>query len=312
MRVQIHIDAPDYPQPLLSLPNPPRTLTTSGPLEPQRAVAIVGARAASDESRTFAYDLAFQLAKAGVVVVSGGALGVDAAAHHGAIAGGGSTWVVSPTGKDRVYPPEHRQLFAEVAESTGSRMIWSFPDHQIQTRDTLRYRNGVLAALTETLVVVQARFQSGSRNAAAWARAMNRPVWAVTAAPWMSDFGGSLAEIQQRTAQPLCSAAQLFRSLGLDPPVDVTHRAARTKKEGRAQLSRVPPKAPPEALAMAGWSPEEKLIFSRLLANPIHIDKITEWTGLAAASTATALLTLSLKNVVVEGPDGFFRREFAV
>lgn len=306
--MQIKIDDSAYPEALRALPNPPHTLTTSGPLETQRAVAIVGSREACDESLVFAYDLAFHLAKAGVLVVSGGAVGVDGAAHHGAIAAGGATWVVSPTGKDRIYPPQHRQLFAEIAKSSRSRMIWCFPDRECQTRDTLRYRNGVLAALTEALVVVQAHFRSGSRNAAAWARGMNRPVWAVTAAPWMSEFCGSLAEIRQRTAQPLCSAAQLFGSMGLRPPTGIVDGARRPQKNDRAPISRVAPEAPPKPVARSSSPPEENLIISKMLTRPLHIDEIAERTALSTASTVTALLTLSLKDVVVEGPDGFFRR----
>lgn len=306
--MQLHLQDPEYPTALRSLPNPPEVLTTSGRLESQRAVAIVGSRAASEASSKFAYELAFKLAKAGIIVVSGGALGIDAAAHRGAIAAGGATWVVSPTGKNRVYPPQHRELFAEIAQSERSRMLWSFADDQSQTRETLRYRNGVLAALTETLVVVQARFQSGSRNAAAWARAMNRPVWAVTAAPWMSEFSGSLCEIERATARPLCSAAQLFQALEVPIPEDRLPGEAQQAIQTSLALKKAHLSRPTELPPNDGWSSEEKSIFSRLLAKPIHIDEIAARAGLPAGPAITALLTLSLKNVVVEGPDGFFRR----
>jgi DNA processing protein len=306
--VQIKIDDAGYPTALRSLPNPPLTLKTSGPLARRRAVAIVGSRRASEEALSFAYELAFQLAAAGVVVVSGGAVGVDGAAHRGALAAGGATWVVSPTGKARVYPSQHRELFAEIAASSASRMIWSFPDAQSQTRETLRYRNGILAALTEAMVVVQAHFASGSRNAAAWARAMGRPVWAVTASPWMLEFSGSLAEIEHGTAQPLCSAAQLFAALRLPSPVRVADGAYRPQKHCRAPFSRGRSKGSLDALDMRGWSADEKLIFSKVFGSPLHVDQIADRAALPAGSTVTALLTLSLKDVVVEGPGGFFRR----
>jgi DNA processing protein len=306
--VQIKKDDPAYPKALRALPNAPSVLTTSGPLQTGRAVAIVGSRSACEQALVFAYDLAFQLAKAGIVVVSGGAVGVDGAAHRGAMAAGGATWVVSPTGKDRVYPPQHRDLFAEVAASEHGRMIWSFPDRASQTRESLRYRNGVLAALTEALVMVQATFSSGSRNAAGWARDLKRPVWAVAAAPWMSGFSGSLLEIQKGTAQPLCSIAHFLDVLGLPEAVDAPDGAYRPKKHDRAPISRVPREPPPDAVDKGSWSVEEKLILSTLLASPLHVDQIVDRTALPTASTVTALLTLSLKDVVVEGPDGFFRR----
>ncbi|CAN5871811.1 DNA-processing protein DprA [soil metagenome] len=307
--VQITIDDPDYPEALRQLPNPPRRLTTSGPLTKGRAVAIVGSRRATPEAITFAYELAFELARAGVTVVSGGATGADAAAHRGAMAGGGATWVVSPTGKDRVYPPQHRELFAEVARSERSRMIWCFEDHEGQTTRSFHYRNGVLAALSEVLVVVQAHFKSGSRNATNVARSLDRPVWAVTAAPWMTDFAGSLSEIEHGRARPLCSAAQLFRALRLDRPSEVGPAAPPPEKHGRAPFSRGSRKAPPRPLATGSWSPEERLVFSILLPQPLHLDQIDERSALPAGSAATALLTLSLKDVVVEGPERFFRRK---
>ena len=307
--VRISIHDPEYPVALLELPNPPRRLTTSGPLSTGRAVAIVGSRRASREALAFTYDLAFKLAKAGVIVVSGGALGADAAAHRGAIAGGGATWVVSPTGQSRVYPPQHAALFEEVTGSQHSRMIWCFGDRDEQSRESFRYRNSVLAALSEVLVVVQAHFQSGSRNATQWARSLGRTVWAVTAAPWMTGFAGSLSEIEKEEARPLCSAAQLFRALKLDAPEEGTLVLPGVEKHGRAPFSRGSRKPPPRPPETGSWSTEEKLVFTNILATPLHVDQIAARTALPAGPAATALLTLSLKDVVVEGPDRFFRRK---
>jgi DNA processing protein len=315
--VRLTIDTPGYPEALHQLPNPPRILTTSGPLEHRRAVAIVGAREACNEALTFAHGLAFQLARAGVVVVSGGAVGIDGAAHRGALAAGGRTWVVCPTGQDRLFPPEHRALFDEIARSHHSRMLWPFADHAGHDKDRLKYRNGILTVLSEALVVVQARFKSGSRNAAAWARSLGRPVWAVAAAPWMDDFNGSLVEIEHG-ATPLCSAEQLFRALGLDrppapPPVDLATLviggpATRTSNRKLERESVRGLEAPRKRVDAGAWSPEENAVFSVVLRKPIHRDQIVEETGLAAGSVSTALLTLSLKDVVVEGPEGLFRR----
>lgn len=202
--MQFKLDQPDYPRLLRQLLNPPPVLTTSGPLDlTRRAIAIVGSRRATPGSLAFAHELAFGLAKAGLIVVSGGADGVDGAAHRGALAAGGATWVVSPTGKDQIYPPKHRDLFAEVASSAEGRMIWPFPDDHEMTRDSFLYRNGILAAVSEALVVVQAHVKSGSRNAVSWARDLGRPVWAVTASPWMSEYAGSALEIELGRAQPL-------------------------------------------------------------------------------------------------------------
>ncbi len=317
--VKIAIADAAYPETLRNLPNPPLVLTTSGSLTPRRAVAIVGSRDACDEALIFAYGLAYELAKAGIVVVSGGAIGVDGAAHRGALAAGGATWVVCPTGKNRVYPPQHRTLFAEVAASKLGRMLWPFDDDVGQTNERLIYRNGILAALSETLVVVQARYQSGSRNAAKWARSLGRPIWAVTAAPWMESFCGSLTEIEEEKARPLCSARQLFKALGLDAPAvaplpDVsTLRSPKGARRIAAAELRTAKSSDPSDGATDGpkkdpWSAEETLVFSHLSPRPTHIDQILDRVALSLPVAVTALLTLSMKDVVVEGPDGFFRR----
>lgn len=309
--MQFKLDQPDYPKLLRQLPNPPPVLTTSGSLDlTRRAVAIVGSRRATPGSLAFAHGLAFGLAKAGVIVVSGGAVGVDGAAHRGALDAGGVTWVVSPTGKDHHYPPEHRDLFDEVASSATSRMIWPFADDHANTRDSFLYRNGILAALSETLVVIQAHVKSGSRNAVSWASEMGRPVWAVTACPWMLEFGGTAEEIELGRARPLCSAAQLMRALGLASGRSRQLRLPYQKSAPARPAARIPA-APPEPLDTTSWTPEEILIHSELWTDPMHMDQIIEATGLPVPLAATALLTLALKDVVVEGPNGFFRRRSA-
>ena len=301
----------DYPKALHALPNPPAVLTTSGPFEPRRAIAIVGSRRAGEEACAFAHDLAFQLASAGVVVVSGGAVGVDAAAHRGALEAGGTTWVVSPTGRRRLYPTAHRSLFDEIASSDQSRMIWPFDDDTPSCRDNLLYRNGVLAALSEALVVIQAHHHSGSRNACGWARDLGRPVWAMTAAPWMLAFCGGSSDIELGLAQPLCSARQLLKALGLDHPIEAPQLPLALPTSGRARANVRIPETPPEAPAEEVLTPEENVVFSALSRTPRHIDQIVDRTGLRVPPVVTALLTLSLKDVVVEGPDGFYRRRLA-
>ena len=314
--MKLKIGDPDYPDALRELPNPPAVLTTSGPLVPRRAIAIVGSRDACAEALVYAHGLAYQLARAGVLVISGGAVGVDGAAHRGALAAGGPTWVVSPTGKNRVYPREHASLFAEIASSSHSRMLWPFDDDMRGVHHNMRYRNGVLAALSEALIMVQAHYRSGSRNAAAWARSLGRPVWAVSAAPWMGAFCGSLAEIADRLATPLCSAQQLFHELDLGEPAEpppvsasIFHANPPVENHGGASKSAPLLKGPPKAPDMRSWSQDEKLVFSILSMDPIHIDKMVGLTLLPVPPVATALLTLRLKDVVVEGPEGFFRRK---
>lgn len=130
------------------------------------AVAIVGARAASSGAMERAHVLAKHLARRGVHVVSGGALGIDGAAHRGALAGGGTTTVVMGTGVDVAYPVRHRALFGEVIARGGS-LVGVLPDGVGPRGHTFVQRNPLIAALADVVVVVEADVRSGSLSTAA-------------------------------------------------------------------------------------------------------------------------------------------------
>jgi DNA processing protein len=172
-----------YPQQLRELSCPPAALHVAGgsarlgELTEAGMVAIVGARRATSYGLEMARMLGRDLAAAGLTVVSGLALGVDGAAHEGALTGGGRTIAVLPGGADRAYPAGHARLLARVREQgvaiselgpgVGVRR-WMFPA-----------RNRVIAALGAMTVVVQARRNSGALLTAAWARELHRDLGAV-------------------------------------------------------------------------------------------------------------------------------------
>jgi DNA processing protein len=311
---------PTYPRSLCHLDEPPE-LTVSGPLDDRtRRVAIVGSRAASPEAQAFAYALAYHLAKAGVVVVSGGAVGIDTMAHRGALRAG-VTWCVACTGEGRVFPPCNTPLFEHIAHSSSSRMIWPLPDGTPKDASSPRYRNGVLVALSECVIVIQAAIQSGSRNAATWARELGRTLFLVPGPPWDPAFRGTMQEGADGKAEAVWSIDFLFQRLRLPPPElgdpgaiadgmtpqlppRIVPRRRRAAPSGLTSPLAFPVDSSP-------WSDEEKLVFSKLSSAPIHQEVVVDRTGLPVRATLTALLTLSLKDVVVEGPDGFFRRRMA-
>ena len=142
-----------------------------------RSVGIVGARAATPYGEHVAKDLASRLALRDVTVVSGGAYGIDAAAHRGALAVGGGTWLISAGGLDRAYPPAHTRLFDQCAES-GLLLSESPPGSTPQRRRFLT-RNRLIAALSTGTVVVEASARSGASNTASHAVNLGRPLMAV-------------------------------------------------------------------------------------------------------------------------------------
>ncbi|MDQ3370837.1 MAG: DNA-protecting protein DprA, partial [Myxococcota bacterium] len=129
------------------------------------AIAVVGSRAASGDGMERATQLAQHLAHRGVHVVSGGALGIDGAAHRGALAGGGTTTVVLGTGVDVPYPRRHAPLFAQVVAHRGG-LLSMLPDGTEPRPHTFPQRNGLIAALADAVVVVEADVRSGSLSTA--------------------------------------------------------------------------------------------------------------------------------------------------
>lgn len=168
----------EYPAPLLELSSSPRRLALRGGLPQGPTVAIVGARAATPEGCRLARRLGEDLARLGVAVVSGGALGIDAAAHRGALDGGGFTLAVLAQGVTRPSPRSNAGLFRKIVESGGGLLSeCDVPQH----RGAFVVRNRLIAALAQVLVVVEAKARSGTRSTIEAARALGRPV---AAFPW--------------------------------------------------------------------------------------------------------------------------------
>jgi DNA processing protein len=143
----------------------------------ERSVAVVGSRAATAYGNGVAADLAADLADAGVTVVSGGAFGIDAAAHRGALAVGGPSVGVVANGVDVAYPPGNARIFDTLA--ARHLVVSELPPGSHPTRMRFLARNRLIAAMSRGTVVVEAALRSGARNTAGWAVALNRPLMAV-------------------------------------------------------------------------------------------------------------------------------------
>lgn len=142
-----------------------------------RSVALVGSRAASSYGEHVTTKLAYDLADKAVPVVSGGAYGIDAAAHRGALAAGGETVIVSAAGLDRAYPAGNARLFDQVAES--GLVISESPPGSAPQRHRFLLRNRLIAAFSTGTVVVEAAHRSGAMNTAGHCVRLGRPLMAV-------------------------------------------------------------------------------------------------------------------------------------
>lgn len=308
---------PDYPAALRELPSPPDPLWIRGSLPDGPAVAIVGTRSASPEAIQFARRLGRLFAEAGVAVYSGGALGIDSAAHEGALEGEGATVVVTGTGLDHVFPKENAELFEKIVNNGGA-IVSPFEREQRGARWTFLKRNPVLAVLTEALILVEAPIRSGARSASMAARRLGRPLFVVPAAPWDVSSAGAFLELSLG-ATPLTNEADIFATLGLAPPAlsEPLLPIATTKASGHGPKPRsrspqnkaAPAAVSPPAIALPSDLPgPAKIVWEATSEHPLHADELCVATGLSTAVVHEALLTLTLHAVLVEGPSGSFRR----
>ena len=274
------------PPRLRDLAEPPARLYLHGELPRGPAVAVVGTRKASAQGMTFTRALAAELAAAGVAVLSGGAEGIDTAAHEGALDVGGVTVVVTPAGIERPFPKQNAALFARVVSSGGA-YLSLFPDDAPADRPTFFARNACLVALAHAVVVTQAPFISGAGNAAKWARRLGRPLFVVPHSPWVTAGSGAIHELR-RGARPLDRAKEVLKLLdaaglhglpGLPSPV-------------QGELWSADPGSAPDPVLRA------------LQAGATHADEIADRTGLSLATVQQRILTLALSGVLVPGPLG--------
>jgi DNA processing protein len=283
------------PPRLADLPEPPPRLYVHGELPRGPCIAVVGTRHPTGPAYQFAYRLARQLALSGITVVSGGAEGIDSGAHRGALRARGSTVVVAASGFDRPFPWWNARLFRRVVERGGA-YVSLVPPHVPARPPAFFVRNAILVALSHAVVVVEAPFRSGTRNAAKHARTLGRPVFVVPAAPWTPQGAGCLLELELG-GRILRSPKRLFDWL----------RAERLHALPRPLPGAVSPEKTSEFLGGSPNQPETELVLGAVRNGADHADLIVAQTGLGPASVQASLLTLTLRGALVADSNGRIR-----
>ena len=292
---EICLSGSALPGRLADLRFPPKQLYLRGELPRGPAVAIVGTRSASKEYGDFAFELARDLARAGVAVLSGGAAGIDTQAHLGALEAGGVTVVVAPAGFDRPFPPENAKLFQSVLDHGGA-YLSLFEADIPSGRGAFFRRNACLVALAHVVAVVEAGIPSGALNAASHARQLGRPLFVAPVAPWHPRGAGSLAELQ-RGARFLLTVQNLFDALSaqnlhaVGTPADA-QRAQVPQQESFDFTERSPP-----ADARAA-------VLAAVQHGAGTGDEIGLEVGLPAGRVSELILTMRLEGVLVIDPSG--------
>jgi DNA processing protein len=246
------------------------------------AVAVVGARRGSKPGEEFAFALSRGLAAAGVAVISGLALGIDAAAHAGALAGGGRTVAVLGCGIDRVYPRQNAALAGKIVESGAIVSEWGVGVEPAPWRFPVR--NRLIAALASVTVVIEATRRSGALITADHALALGREVLAVPGSAW-SPLGEGVNALLRAGATPVTSLEDVLDALGLSAPGAVRASA----------LADATPIVPGGAAGRA-WR--------ALRAEPSTPDALGLRLGLDGPALARVLVALELDGLLAVEADG--------
>ncbi|MBK8230272.1 MAG: DNA-protecting protein DprA [Candidatus Eisenbacteria bacterium] len=268
---------PRFPVELREIPDPPIHLFVRGSdcwRSEQPRVAIIGARAASEAGREIAYSLARDLALRGIVVISGLARGIDGEAHRGALEAGGQTVAVLGAGLDVCYPPEHRDLFAQIP-GCGA-LVTEFPPGTPPLGRNFPMRNRILSGLADLLVVVEGNERSGARSTVDHALDQGKEVWAVP----------------RDICLPGCALPNRLLNDGARPVLSSGELERAAREVPRIRFGSVP------------LAPGERLL--RLLRNRSRTPEqlLNECSDLDPAVAQVALLALELDGQVSRLPNG--------
>jgi DNA processing protein len=263
-------------------------------------VAIVGARNASANGRRLAQDLAAGLGEEGIVVVSGMARGIDAAAHLGALAAGSAAVVAG--GVDVVYPEENRGLYQALARQGA--VVAELPlGTQPQARHFPR-RNRIISGMALGVVVVEAAARSGSLITARYALEQGREVFAVPGSPLdprcrgTNDLLRNGATLTENAADVVAQLGPLLRGAPLLPT---------GRPSPDPELPLLPPAPAPVPATLAGASGLD-MILEKLSPTPVAVDELVRQCQLSAAAVATLLLELELAGRVERHPGNLVSR----
>jgi DNA processing protein len=280
-------ELPSYPRALREIHAPPIVLYVWGELmeRDHHAIGIIGARRTTHYGVESAKKLAYQLAYAGLTVVSGLARGIDTAAHQGALAAKGRTIAVIGSGLAKLYPPENAALAEKIRAGNGA-IVSEFSMEIEPDRQTFPMRNRIISGWSHGILVVEAGLNSGALITASQALEQGRSVYAVPGHINAPSAMGSNRLIQQG-AKLVMDASDILDDLQILLP--------EAKPSAEAAARPLPP-----------LSEKERRTYDAIEATETSIDDITEKTRLPSATVSSALLQLELKRLVKQLPGKYF------
>jgi DNA processing protein len=280
-------ESPSYPRGLREIHAPPIVLYVWGELKERdhHAIGIIGARRTTHYGVESAKKLAYQLAYAGLTVISGLARGIDTAAHQGALAAKGRTIAAIGSGLERLYPPENAALAEKIRAGNGA-IVSEFSMEIEPDRQTFPMRNRIISGWSHGVLVVEAGLNSGALITASQALEQGRSVYAVPGHINAPSAMGSNRLIQQG-AKLVMDASDILDDLQI-------------------LLPEAKPSAEAAVRPLPSLSEEERRIYDAIEASETSIDDIAEKTHLPSATVSSTLLQLELKRLVKQLPGKYF------
>src|ERR1700726_1264271 len=280
-------EAPSYPKPLREIHAPPIVLYLWGELHERdnHAIGVIGARRTTHYGTESAKKLAYQLAYAGLTVISGLARGIDTAAHQGALAAKGRTIAVIGSGLLKLYPPENRALAEKICNGSGA-VVSEFSMEIEPDRQTFPMRNRIISGWSHGILVVEAGANSGALITASQALEQGRAVYAVPGHINAPSAIGSNRLIQQG-AKLVMDANDILDDLQILVPD--------TKPSPEAAVRPLP-----------DLTEEERRVYDAIEASETPIDQIAAECDLPSSTVSSILLALEIKRLVKQLPGKYF------
>jgi DNA processing protein len=265
-----------YPDRLREVSDAPPVLYVLGEITPSDswAVGVVGTRRATAYGKAATVEIASGLASGGITVVSGLARGVDTVAHHAALDGGGRTIAVLGSGVDVIYPSENRGLVRTMVEEGRGAVVSEYPLGTQPDAVNFPPRNRIISGLSHGVLVVEAGAKSGALITVSFALEQGRDVFAVPG-PINSRMSDGPNNLLKRGAKCVTSAADILEELGM----------------GMVQEH-------VEAVRALPADPTERMLLDLLQDTPLHIDELTNGSGLPASTVSAVLTMMELKGMV--------------
>ncbi len=283
----------DYPAALANTSDPPAVLYVRGQFERADAIAmaIVGSRRCTYYGLEQAERFGQLLGQAGFTVVSGGARGIDAAAHRGALAGGGRTIAVMGCGLCHTYPPDNERLFEQIVRDRRGAIISELPMNTAVLGGNFPTRNRIISGLSLGVLIVEAARRSGSLITAREAAEQGRVVFAIPG----------------RVDSPLSQGANELIRDGVILTQSLEDILEHLGQVGTQMTPEAPTAA--QAAANAALDAAERALFDALAAGPLSLDELVRKTEIDSGKAAAAMTMLVLKGLVAQQPGNVFAQK---